>query len=136
MRIMIVDDHGGMREMLSGLLNVSSVKCCECPDGAQAVETFGEFRPDWVIMDAAMKGLNGFAATKNLLRAFPEAKVVLMSEDNSPRLSRAARACGASGFVTKDQLLELLGQPDTAKAFTPESLWADFDQHSSDGSET
>jgi DNA-binding NarL/FixJ family response regulator len=107
MKVMIVDDHQGMRAMLRSLLPVSRFEVCECKDGAEAVETFGRFRPDWVLMDVSMKDTDGIAATRLLTAAFPDAHVVMVMDSLEVRLRNAARNAGACAFVGKENLLEV-----------------------------
>jgi len=120
MKIMIVDDHQGMREMLRSLLPPSRFEVCECQDGGEAVEAFRRFQPDWVLMDVMMKNTDGLAATRQLTTAFPDAHVVMVMDGLDARLRTAARNAGACAFVAKDNLLEvralLESQPVTASS--------------------
>src|SRR5438105_4329932 len=102
MKIMIVDDHSGIREMLRSLLNSPGIELSECADGAEALKVYDGFRPDWVFMDNVMKEVDGLSATRQIVSAFPNAQVLIVSEDDIEQLRRAARAAGALGFVTKE----------------------------------
>ena len=110
MKIMIVDDHGGIREMLRGLLAIPGVELAECADGREALATYQRFQADWVFMDSVMKELDGLSATRQIMRDFPEARVLVVSEDDFPQLRRAAHQAGAAGFVTKEHLLRALSR--------------------------
>ena len=123
MKIMIVDDHSGIREMLRGLLSTRGVDLAECADGDEAVAAYREFRPDWVFMDSAMKHLDGLSATRELVSEYPNARVVIVSEEDIEQLRRAARGAGASGFVSKDNLLLALTQNPNLPSAQLESLW-------------
>jgi two-component system, chemotaxis family, chemotaxis protein CheY len=105
---MIVDDHSGIRDILRSLLAMPGVELSECADGAQALETYRDFQPDWVFMDSVMKQLDGLSATRQIIEVFPKARVLMVSEDDIEQLRRAARTAGALGFVTKDRLLQAL----------------------------
>src|SRR6478752_6800633 len=59
MKIMIVDDHAEMRRLLRSMCSDLTSEVTECADGAQAIAAFAQDRPDWTIMDIAMKGVNG-----------------------------------------------------------------------------
>lgn len=109
--------------MLRTLLTAPGVEVQECGDGADALKAYGRFQPDWVFMDSYMADLDGLAATRHLLGLFSEARVVLVSEDGSSQLRRAACAAGACGFVTKDDLLEGLRQNRGAAVSKLEPLW-------------
>ena len=108
MKIMIVEDHRGVREMLRKLLGSRGAELAECTNGQEAVAAYRDFQPDWVLMDSTMKEEDGFSATRRLLDRFPTARVLMVSEDDIEQLRRAARAAGASAFVTKDYLLQTL----------------------------
>lgn len=108
MKIMIVDDHSGIREILRSLLATPGVELSECADGAEALAAYRDFQPDWVFMDCVMKQLDGISATRQIIDAFPQACVLMVSEDDIEQLRRAASTAGARGFVTKDRLLQSL----------------------------
>jgi len=124
MKIMIVDDHSGIREMLRSLLASPGIELSECADGAAALEVYNDFRPDWVFMDSVMKDVDGLSATRRIMDAFPEARVLMVSEDDIEQLRRAARAAGARGFMTKDHLLQALAQHHGEPLQQLEPLWA------------
>jgi len=123
MKIMIVDDHSGIREMLRSLLAIPGIELSECADGAEALGVYRDFRPDWVFMDSVMKDVDGLSATRSILNDFPEARVLIVSEDDIEQLRRAARAAGACGFVTKDYLLKALTHNQGAPLNELEPLW-------------
>jgi CheY-like chemotaxis protein len=124
MKIMIVDDHTGIREMLRSLLEDAGIELSECTDGAEALAVYSDFRPDWVFMDSVMKDVDGLSATRRIMNDFPEAQVLMVSEDDIEQLRRAARAAGARGFVTKDYLLQALTQHRGAPLNQLEPLWS------------
>src|SRR5712691_3036816 len=120
---MIVDDHSGMRGMLRKLLAAPGVEVQEFGYGTAALQAYGPFQPDGVFMDNTMKELDGLAATRQLLGSFSGARVVLVSDEGSAQLRRAASAAGACGFVTKDHLLEGLRQHRGTALHELEPLW-------------
>ena len=123
MKIMIVDDHTGIRAMLRSLLSNPDIQLSECTDGVQALAVYNEVRPDWVFMDSAMNELDGVSATRRIKNAFPEARILMISEDDIEQLRRAARAAGACAFVSKDHLLHELTQHRGAPLNQLEPLW-------------
>jgi CheY-like chemotaxis protein len=114
MKIMVVDDHAGIRSLLCGFLTDPENQLRECGDGQQAVAEYESFQPDWIIMDSSMKGLHGLAASEQLRRRHPEARILLISDEVTPQLCRAAQQAGASGLVTKGFLLEQLSRERVA----------------------
>ena len=121
---MIVDDHRGIREMLRSLLASPGIELSECADGCEALAEYRNFRPDWVFMDSAMKEVDGLAATRQILSSFPDARILMVSEENIEQMRRAATIAGARGFVTKDHLLESLRQNQGLPCAELENLWA------------
>ena len=106
MKLMIVDDHRGMREMLKSFFCSPEDEATFCPDGVEALATYRQCRPDWVLMDLAMKELDGITATRQIRIEFPEARVIMVTEHDNPRLREMARQAGACAFVAKDNLAE------------------------------
>ena len=110
-KILLADDHDlirrALRSVLAGERDLEVV--AEARDGLEAVRAAGEVAPDVVVMDLRMPGLSGFDATRQILAAVPEAKVVLISAHSDARTVREARAAGALGYVVKDAAFEELG---------------------------
>jgi len=104
---MIVDDHPEMRRLLRSTLKALSTDIRECVDGYQAVATFALQRPDWTIMDVGMKGMDGLEATRRIKALFPEARILILTQHDSPGIQRAAQDAGAAAFLSKDQLLDI-----------------------------
>jgi CheY-like chemotaxis protein len=74
---MIVDDHAEMRRLLRSMLEDLASEFTECADGAQAVAAFARQRPDWTIMDIAMKGMDGLEATRRILQQFGGSRIMM-----------------------------------------------------------
>ena len=73
----------------------------EAPDGRQAVALAKKFRPDVVLMDIAMPLLNGLEATRQVLKAVPATKVLMLSAHNDDVYVKSATESGAVGFLLK-----------------------------------
>jgi len=107
MRILIVDDHPEIRRLLRKLLSHLTSDFMECANGAEAVAAFAKHRPDWAIIDITMEGMDGLEATRHIKRQSPDARVLILTQHDSPKIRRAALEAGASAFVSKDNLLEI-----------------------------
>lgn len=107
MKILIVEDSIKMREMIRSTLKDTAIEFVECADGVEAVKAYTRHRPDWVLMDIAMEEMDGITATKRIRTDFPEAKIVMVTHYDDPPLRDAAEKAGASGFVSKDNLLAI-----------------------------
>ncbi len=116
---MLVDDHAGFRQVVQNLLQAAGVEWAECEDGAEAVREYPRVRPDVVLMDIAMKGLDGLQATRQIRRAFPEARVIMLTQYDDPDLRLAAKEAGAVGYLLKDDLSQLqlvLSSPEPGRS--------------------
>ncbi|HJQ25161.1 MAG TPA: response regulator transcription factor [Blastocatellia bacterium] len=105
--LLIVDDNLQVRRMIRALVEDLADRLFECADGEAALVAYREHRPDWVLMDVEMQGMDGLTATANLLADFPEARVVIVTRHSGPTIHAAAQAAGARAFLTKDNLLGL-----------------------------
>jgi len=105
--LLIVDDSERMRRMIKRLIKSVLAEVWECSDGSQALEAYTAHRPDWVLMDIEMKDVDGIAATRQIRAAFPDARIVIVSNYDSDELRAAASTAGACGYVVKENLIEL-----------------------------
>ena len=103
-RILIADDHSVVRQGLRMFLGLDPELevVGEAADGAEALRLARELRPDVVLMDLLMPGMDGIAATSTIRRELPETEVVaLTSVLESTAVVNAVRA-GAIGYLLKD----------------------------------
>jgi DNA-binding NarL/FixJ family response regulator len=107
MKLLIVDDHAGVRAMIRELAGLPDDAVRECATGEEAVRLAHDFAPDVVTMDVRLPGLSGFAATCEICARHPAIRVVIVSADDQPAFRSVAEAAGAVGYVTKDNLTEL-----------------------------
>ena len=108
MRLLIVDDSDTMREYLAGSMRDLHHEVCECSDGGQAIQAYGTYHPDLVLMDIRMPGMDGFETTRRILRADPNAHVAIVTDYDSPEFRSRAEAVGAIRFFQKSDLTPLL----------------------------
>ena len=130
-RVLIVDDHEIVREGLQTLL-------AEEPefdvvgttgDGAAAVELAQATKPDVIVMDLVMPGLNGIEATRRIVGKNPQARVLVLTTFADDQRVREAIQAGATGYLLKDVLkADLLRALRDAAAGRP-SLHPEVQQH-------
>ncbi len=107
MKLLIVDDHAGVRAMIREIAGCAAVEVRESATGESAIAMAQEFSPDVVTMDARMPGLGGIEATRQIRVVCPAAKVLVVSSYNFPAMRAAALQAGACEFIAKDDLTQL-----------------------------
>jgi DNA-binding NarL/FixJ family response regulator len=102
-RILVADDHEVVRKGLITLLAGRSEwqVCGEACNGREAVDKARQLMPDLVIMDLSMPGLNGLEATRQIVRANPSTKVLILTLHDSEQVVREVLNAGARGFLMK-----------------------------------
>lgn len=117
MDILIVEDNENMRRVIRSVVSGFAGRVHECTDGSEALAAYAAHRPDWVLMDLRMREVDGIDATGRITSAFPGARVLIVTEYDDADLREASRAAGASGYVVKENLLDLSNilHPDAEK---------------------
>jgi len=111
LRAVIADDDPFARRVIKDVLSESGVLVvAEARDGREAVEFALYYRPDVVIMDVAMPGLDGILATHQILKVVPDQLVIVLTGagDEDDQLGLLALRAGAAGFITKDVDIDAL----------------------------
>ncbi|MER6387561.1 response regulator transcription factor [Streptomyces sp. NPDC001523] len=103
-RVLIVDDQMMVREGFSVLLNaMEDIEVVgEAVDGRQAIAQVAALRPDVVLMDIRMPEMNGLEATRRIVAADTDAKVLVLTTFDLDEYVYQALRAGASGFLLKD----------------------------------
>ncbi|MDD2694303.1 MAG: response regulator transcription factor [Anaerolineales bacterium] len=114
MRILLADDHALFREGLAGILaaqpDIEVVG--EASDGLEAVVKALELKPDLVLMDIQMPGIDGIEATRQIKKDLPQTTIVMLTvRDDEQKLFEAIK-CGAQGYLLKNirsrEMLEMV----------------------------
>ena len=113
-RVMLVDDHPivleGLKEILEGAGGFEVVG--QAVDGVQAVEVARAVEPDVVVMDLIMPNKDGVEASRDILEAVPETRILVLTASTADDAIVSALAAGASGYLQKvtrrDDLLTAL----------------------------
>jgi two-component system, chemotaxis family, chemotaxis protein CheY len=100
-RILVVDDSGFARRSLKQLLEGAGHTVEEAKDGHDALERYFLNKPDLVMLDLVMEGMNGMEVLAKLRELDREARVVVATADVQTSTRAEAQATGASGFITK-----------------------------------
>ena len=128
LRILVADDYPAVRRAIRRLLSaVPNWKVvAEADNGLDAVRLSIEHAPDLVILDAAMPGLNGIEATRQIVEAAPGTRVLMLSVyDDDPYVIEALEA-GANGYVLKEaadlELVQAAGDVMRGRRFVSPEL--------------
>ena len=102
-RVLIADDHAVLRSGLRMMLEAQSdmVVVGEAADGSEAARKTRELRPDVTLMDLSMPGPPSGEAIRQVLRACPETRVLILTMHDDAAYATAALAAGAAGYVVK-----------------------------------
>ena len=101
--VILVDDHTMLRQGLRRALEAEGIRVLgEAPDGAEGVRVALAMKPDVVLMDVSMPNVDGIEATRRLLAADSEMRVVMLTMHIDRDVFDRALKAGAVGYVTKD----------------------------------
>ncbi|MFJ2743356.1 response regulator [Streptomyces sp. NPDC087440] len=107
-RVLLADDQPLVRAGLRVLMvdTPDLVVVGEAADGSQAVALVDDLRPDVVVMDIRMPGVDGIEATRRITAAHPAVRVLMLTTFDDDAYVHGSLRAGASGFVVKDMALE------------------------------
>lgn len=114
LRIVLVDDHGVVREALKALINAQEGMTVvgEAGDGPTAIRLCKHLMPDVVIMDVGLPGMNGAQTTREVKKVCPLTRVVALTQYDEKSYVRELFDAGATGYVLKrsasDQLIRAI----------------------------
>jgi DNA-binding NarL/FixJ family response regulator len=110
--VLLVDDHSvfleGLRTLLEAERDLHVVGMAG--NGKEAVEFFASLNPDVVVMDIAMPVLNGVEATRQILKAHPGARVLILSAFSNPSCKEQVRELGVMGYLSKENSSRIIAQ--------------------------
>jgi DNA-binding NarL/FixJ family response regulator len=109
-KVVLIDDHemlrAGVRDLLDSLPGYEIVG--ETSTAHAGLEIIESERPDIVLMDVGLPGMDGIVATREVLRRLPQARVIVLSAHNEPHDLVDAFKAGAVGYVLKGEPPETL----------------------------
>ncbi|MBI4430061.1 MAG: response regulator transcription factor [Ignavibacteriales bacterium] len=112
MTFLIADDSPRMRESFKRtiLRNVPDGHTVyQARNGGEAIQMYENLRPDWVLMDIRMEPVGGLEASRVILAAHPDAKIIILTNYDDAGYRKAAREAGVHKYILKEQLNEIPG---------------------------
>ena len=111
LRVIIADDDPLARRVVRDQLqDAGIIVIAEATDGHDAIQLSTHYQPDVVLMDIVMPGIDGIAATKQIIKQVPGVSVVVLSANEDDELGMLCLRIGAAGFLSKAVSLESLPQ--------------------------
>lgn len=110
--VLLVDDHMLMREGLRQLFSLEEdIRVIgEAVDGIEALQKIRQLRPDVVLMDVHMPGVDGITVTQQVVREFPEIAVIILSMQQQNQQVLQAMKSGARGYLLKTELVHKVAE--------------------------
>lgn len=106
--VLIVDDHPSFRASARRLLESEGYEVVgEAGDDVEALALFGELRPDFVLLDVQLPGIDGFSVAERMREQRAgerDVAIVLTSSRDASDFGSLIESCGARGFIAKDDL--------------------------------
>jgi len=103
-RVLLADDHALIRQGLKALLEKQGFQIvCEASDGQEAIRSAEKTQPDVAIVDISMPILNGVDAARELKKASPKVKVILLTQHDEDAYVTESLRAGVRGYVLKSQ---------------------------------
>jgi two-component system chemotaxis response regulator CheY len=111
LRIMVVDDSSITIKKITQLLEqLGHSVVCSCKTGAEAIVNYREYQPDMVTMDITMPEMDGIEATRQILKASPEALIIMVTSHGQEQMVIESIEIGAKGYILKPIKADKLGE--------------------------
>lgn len=130
-RVLLAEDFKPQRSLTNQLLskNPDLAVICEAVDGLEAVAQAQLLKPDVILMDIGLPKLNGLAATRQIRKLVPSAKIVFLTQETDADVVKEALKMGARGYVLKQcaetGLLAAIAEVLAGKCFVSQGLGGD-----------
>jgi len=107
--ILVIDDEPGIRDLLDTLLSRKGYDVVLANSGQKGLEVFRRARPDVIVLDLKMPGMNGVTVLQQIRSLNPTQPVIVLTGAATPESEQQVRALGVTEYVEKEFSLHLLG---------------------------
>jgi two-component system response regulator DegU len=111
MNILIADDNDKIRLFIKQIL-LESIKginnIYECRNGKEAIETYNEYKPDWILLDVKMNSIDGLSAAEKIKERDPNAKIIIVTNYDDLSYRKKAGSINVFAYILKENLDELV----------------------------
>ena len=108
-KVLVIDDEPGIRSLLDTLLRRKGYDVVLAESGRKGLELFRRERPDVVVLDLKMPGMDGLAVLQQVRSLNPTLPVIILTGAGTPETEQQVRAMGVTEYVEKEFSLHLLG---------------------------
>ena len=108
-KILVIDDEPGIRDLLHQLLRRKGHDVVLAESGQNGLEFFRRYRPDVIVLDLKMPGMDGLTVLQQVRSLNPQQPVIILTGAATPETEQQVRALGVTEFVEKEFSLHLLG---------------------------
>lgn len=108
-KILVIDDEQGIRDLLDTLLRRKGYDVVLAASGQKGLEIFSRERPDVIVLDLKMPGMDGLTVLQQVRSHNPEQPVIILTGAGTPEAEQQVRALGVTEYVEKEFSLHRLG---------------------------
>ena len=108
-KILVIDDEPGIRELLDTLLRRKGYDVVLAESGQKGLELFHQERPDVIVLDLKMPGMDGLTVLQQVRSLDPRKPVIVLTGAGTAEAEQQVRALGVTEYVEKEFSLHLLG---------------------------
>ena len=108
-KVLVIDDEQGIRDLLNTILSRKGYDVVLAESGQKGLELFRRERPDVIVLDLKMPGMDGLTVLQQVRSLDPKQPVIVLTGVGTPEAEQQVRALGVTEFVEKAFSLHLLG---------------------------
>ncbi len=108
-KVLVIDDEQGIRDLLDTMLSRKGYDVLLAESGPKGLEIFGRERPDVIILDLKMPGMDGLTVLRQVRSLKPGQPVIVMTGVGTAEIEQQVRVLGVTEYVEKEFSLHLLG---------------------------